>query len=176
MLSVVGEVDPKTVQSKSQLQRPEIRIRDPSTEEFVGNVTSDVPDLLSVHGTLISPQAVANATISLLFRRGQPFPGTPSLTWTINCERGEIRLTSPSTSLSAGAGEEPVKIQVQYFDTDKVEEAAFDWSERQKELPGPARDVSETLYAFAEGKEEGDGWVGIDSASVRAKMIEGFLN
>lgn len=39
-----------------------------------------------------------------------------------------------------------------------------------------ARTVSECLYAFAEGREEGDGWAGIESAAVRARLIEHFLN
>lgn len=95
---------------------------DPSTNEIIDRMTSDVPDLLSVHGALApSPLTAPNATVSLLFRRGQPFPGTPPLVWTINCERGEIQLVSPSgTGLQASSANN-VSIQVHYFDTDQVE-------------------------------------------------------
>jgi hypothetical protein len=141
-------------------------------------MASDVPDLLTLHGGLaLSPQSVPNATLSFLFRRGQPFPGTPSLVWTINCERGEIRLVSPSgIALQASAGNETVKIQIHYFETDEVEDVEWAWSERQQELPLLAKAVSECLYAFAEGREEGDGWAGIESAASRARLIEQFMN
>jgi hypothetical protein len=140
-------------------------------------MTSDVPDLLSLHGALASPQAVAGATLSFLFRRGQPFPGTPSLVWTINCERGEIRVVAPSgIALQARAYDEPVTLQVHHFDTDKVEDIDWDWGERQNELPMLARIVSECLYAFAEGREAGDGWAGVESAAARARMVEQFLD
>jgi hypothetical protein len=178
VLSVVGELDPASVHAKAQLQRPEIRVRDPATKEVVEHMTSDVPDLLSVHGALASSaQSAPGATLSFLFRRGQPFPGTPSLVWTINCERGEIRVVAPSgIALQARAYDEPVTIQVHHFDTDKVEDVEWHWSERQEELPLLARAVSECLYAFAEGREVGDGWTGIESAAVRARMVEQFMS
>jgi hypothetical protein len=178
VLSVVGELDPSSVHARTQLQRPDIRIRDPTTNKIIEHITSDVPDLLSLHGALASsPQSVPGATLSFLFRRGQPFPGTPSLVWTINCERGEIRLISPTgIALQASASDESVKIQVHYFATDEIENVEWAWNKRQEELPLFARSVSECLYAFAEGREEGDGWAGIESAAVRARLIEQFLN
>ncbi|KAF2832572.1 NAD(P)-binding protein [Ophiobolus disseminans] len=178
VLSVLGELDLESIHGRTQLQRPEIRIRNPSTNKIVGSMTSDVPDLLSFHGALVPSQLSApDATLSFYFRRGQPFPGTPSLTWTINCERGEIRLVSPSgIALQASAYESPVTIQVHRFDTNEVEEVEWGWSERQEELPLLARSVSECLYAFADGKAEGDGWTGIESAAVRARLIEKFLS
>jgi hypothetical protein len=177
VLSVVGELDSSTVHTKTQLQRPTVRVRDVSANKIVETVTSDVPDLLTVHGALTSSSLAApNATLSINFRRGQPFPGTPPLVWTINCERGEIRLLSPSgTALQASAGDD-VSIQVHHFDTDKVEDISWTWKERQQGLPLMARSVSECLYAFAEGRNEGDGWAGIESAAVRAKLIEQFLD
>lgn len=178
VLSVIGELDASSVHAKTQLQRPDVRIRDPSTNEIVDHMTSDVPDLLSLHGALAaSPQSVLGATLSFLFRRGQPFPGTPSLVWTINCERGEIRLVSPSgIALQASASNETVKIQVHHFNSDEVEDVEWTWSERQQDLPLLAKAVSESLYAFAEGHEEGDGWAGIESAASRARLIEQFMN
>jgi hypothetical protein len=178
VLSVVGELDQSSLHVKTQLQRPAIRVRDPSTNEIVEHITSDVPDLLSLHGALAaSPQSVPGATLSFLFRRGQPFPGTPSLVWTINCEFGEIRLVSPGgIALQASAGTESVSIQVHHFETNEVEDIEWAWSERQQELPLLAKAVSECLYAFAEGREEGNGWAGVESAAGRARLIEHFLS
>lgn len=48
--SVVGDVIPGTDSVKLQIQRPEIRVRDPQTDEIIDSVHSDVPDLLSLHG------------------------------------------------------------------------------------------------------------------------------
>jgi hypothetical protein len=177
VLSVVGELEPTSVHAKTQLQRPSVRVRDASTDTTVETITSDVPDLISVHGAL-APSSVAapDATLSISFRRGQPFPGTAPLVWTINCELGEIQLVSPSgTALQASAGDD-VSIRVHHFDTDKVEDISWAWKDRQQDLPIMARSVSECLYAFAEGREEGEGWAGIESAAVRAGMIEQFLS
>ncbi|KAJ4373081.1 hypothetical protein N0V83_003372 [Neocucurbitaria cava] len=176
VLSVVGDLDVSSVEAKTQLQRPSVRIRDPSTNEIIDCTTSDVPDLLSFHGTIASSQAAPNATLSFLFRRGQPFPGTPPLTWTINCEHGEIRLLSPSgTNLEPNEGDEPLTIQVHHFDSDTVENVEWKWGDRQTELPVLARNVMESLYAFADGKEEGKGWVSLEDAARRAALIRSFL-
>jgi hypothetical protein len=178
VLSVIGELDQSSLHAKTQLQRPAVRIRDPSNNEIVDQVTSDVPDLLSLHSALVSsPQSAPGATLSFLFRRGQPFPDTPSLVWTINCEFGEIRLVSPGgIALQASGGSKSVSIQVHHFNNDEVEDIEWAWSERQQQLPLLARAVSECLYAFAEGRGEGDGWVGIESAAGRARLIEHFLS
>jgi hypothetical protein len=177
VLSVVGELESSSVHAKAQIQRPNIRVRDTSKNEIIEHMTSDVPDLLSVHGALApSPLTAPNATLSLFFRRGQPFPGDPPLVWNINCEHGEIRLVSPSGTGLQASGATDVSIKVHHYDTNEVEDVEWAWSERQKGLPIMARTVSECLYAFAEGREEGDGWVGIESAAGRARMIKGFLD
>lgn len=98
------------------------------------------------------------------------------LVWTINFERGEIKLvsdTSPFLRFHDGSG--PVTIQVHRFDSDEVKEVAWDWSEEQKQVPIIARDVMKTLLDFAEGKKEGDGWVGLKDAAEYAKVIDSFL-
>ena len=155
VLSVVGDVQPGTLHPQLQLQRPVVRIRDPSTNSITRTVKSDVPDLISLNGRL----PPSSATFSYLFRRGQPFPGDPALSWSINLEHGEIRLVSTSgLNLETGA---PATIHVHWFDNDQVEEVKWEWNEEFAELPGSARNVISTLVAFAEGRAEGDGWVGI---------------
>jgi predicted dehydrogenase len=169
VLSVVGDLQPEQVHSKLQLQRPDVRVRDSSTKQIIDTVRSNVPDLVSLHGTL----QPSSATLTYLFRRGQPFPGTPALTWTINLEHGEIRLVSPSsTNLELG---EPAEIHVHWHDDDKVEEVKWEWNAEQAALPPSARNVISTLVAFADRKAPGDGWVSIEDAANRARLIEGFL-
>ena len=156
--SVIGEaVD---THSHLQLQRPEMKLRDPSTNTIIKTVTSDVPDLITVTGSL-SGSAVAQegASLSVRFRRGQQFKGEPALTWHINCEKGEIRLTAPSgTSLHANSYSDPVTIEVHDFDTDEVRNVQWEWPKWEEELDLPivGRSVAKLYEAFhAEAVEGG---------------------
>lgn len=179
LFSVIGDIDTATVQAKTQIQRPEIRIRDRSTNEITEKVTSDVPDLLSFNARLQpSKHTVDDATLSFLFRRGQPFPGTPLVTWAFNFQHGEIRVQSPSSSSfdADPSDEEKVTIKVHRYEDDKVEDVGWRWSAEQSALPLMARLVSETLYAFADGRDAGDGWVSVDDAAKRAALIEKLIN
>jgi hypothetical protein len=151
--------------------------------EIVDTIRSDVPDLLSLHGALLpTAQNTKDATLSVLFRRGQPFPGTPPLTWTINCEYGEIRIVNNSSAtLLTGANDMPLIFQVHWFEDDRVEDIGFAWSKEQEEVPAMGRDVQRTLFSFADavgrgkGDVEKDGWVDLEDAAKRAAQIEGFL-
>lgn len=62
-----------------------------------------------------------------------------------------------------------------WFDSDEVEEVKWEWSGEQAALPPSARNVINTLVAFADGKVPGDGWVDIEDAENRARLIESFL-
>lgn len=165
------------MQAKLQLQRPNIPVRDPTSNKIVEHIKSDVPDFVALHGTLMSGNiALTNATLSFNFRRGQPFPGTPSLQWTINCEHGEIRIVSPSTTtLEPKEDDDPVSIKVHVFETNEVRDAEVQWEDQQLDLPVAARSVARCLYAFADRRPEGDGWTGIESAAKRARLIYDFL-
>jgi hypothetical protein len=139
-----------------QLQRPDVKIRDPTTtNSIVETVKSDVPDLIVVAGSLEeSPIAQEGATLHGRFRRGQPFGGEPALVWYINGEKGEIRLTSPSgTALQAFSYSEPVTIEVHDFESGKVELVDWSWSPWQDELPLPARCIGALYEAFADRDE-----------------------
>jgi len=166
------------VQSASQIQRPSVRIRDPSTNIISETITSNVPDLLSLNARLTpSPYTAANATLSFFFRRGQPFPGGSALTWILNFEHGEIKVESPTSGfLEQGPKDEPITIQVHRYEDDSVEDVQWQWSGEQAGLPLPARSVSATLFAFADGKPEGTGWVGVGDAARRATLIAKFLD
>ncbi|ORX98945.1 hypothetical protein BCR34DRAFT_547762 [Clohesyomyces aquaticus] len=174
--SVVGELVPGTVHTQFELQRPNIRIRDPSTGEIVETIHSNVPDLLSLDGRLTHEHAAQNASLHFHFRRGQPFPGIPSLDWRINFERGEVRLVAPSgISLQAAPYDEPVTIQLFDFDKESLEDVPWEWNDLQKEVPIRARTVLSCLYAFADGATRGNGWVGLEDATKRAEQIENWL-
>lgn len=98
------------------------------------------------------------------------------LTWSINCEHGEIRVVSvTSPFLRFHEGDGPVTIQVHNFDSDEVKDVAWDWSEEQKQVPIIARDIMKSLLDFAGGKKEGDGWVGLKDAAEYAEIINSFL-
>ncbi|KAJ5945492.1 NAD(P)-binding protein [Penicillium verhagenii] len=174
--SVVGDIIPGTDDARTQIQRSDIRVRDPQTDRIIESIRSDVPDLLSLHGSLPeSPHVHANASLIAYFLRGQPFPGDPSLSWTLTGEKGTIRLTAPAgISLQADAYAEPVTIAVHQFDTDKLEMVPWAWSERQMEVPTPARSVQRSLISFANADESG--YVSLEDAARRAGQIEGWLD
>ncbi|KAF2106109.1 putative oxidoreductase [Lophiotrema nucula] len=180
ILSTLGELDPSTTHSTLQIRRPDVKVRDTTSNEIVETIKSDVPDILALNGTVKE----SGATLSFNFRRGQPFPGTPPLTWTIDFEEGELRFNSPSgTSLTTGPNG-GVSIEVHHFDTDKVEEIPWDWKsskdENGDELSETAKNVQRVLFAFgddiAAGKKEGDGWLGVEDAAARAEQIWGFFD
>lgn len=110
------------------------------------------------------------------FRAGQPFPGDPSFVFSINCEKGEIKLVSETgLVLEFAPPNKPVTIKVHRFDTDQVENVKWQWAPEQLEVPPPAKGVQPTLWAFADGKKEGDGWIGIETARERAKMLDDMM-
>ena len=115
-----------------------------------------------------------SATLTCFFRRGQAFPSTPALTWTINCEQGEIRMVSPD-GLAFDFSTTPVPITVYHFDTNAVEDVAWAWDDAVLQVPPQARNIMRSLLAFADGEPEGDGWVGIEMAAKRAAQIDGWL-
>jgi hypothetical protein len=131
-----------------------------------------------------APHTTSAATFSLFFRRGDPFPGTPALTVSIVCEKAEISYVLPSgTALLALKPGDPITIKIHRFDTNEVEDVHWEFTAEQKEVPIRARDVMTCLYAFADGLDaatrnnEGErGWVSLEDAADRARLIESFLS
>ncbi|KAB5543098.1 oxidoreductase family protein [Coniochaeta sp. 2T2.1] len=153
--SAVGKTSSAT--GHFQLQRPEVKIRDPKGTAIIATAKSDVPDLIAVTATLApSPTVVKNATFQLRLRRGQPFPGEPPVWFTINGEKGEIRLTNRAgTSPHSSADPDDFRIEVHDFESDEVERVEWDWEGWQKELPIAGRIVASLYEEFAMGGEEG---------------------
>ncbi|OKL60079.1 hypothetical protein UA08_04941 [Talaromyces atroroseus] len=173
--SVVGDVVPETEHVHFQLQHPEIRVRDPRTGELVEKFASDVPDLLSLHGSLPeSSFAVPKATLVAYFSRGRPFPGDPAISWTLNCERGTIRFVSPSsTALHVNGYEAPITITVHQFKANRLEQVPWTWSEAQLEFPLRARSTQDCLVALVEGNKER--YVSLEDGAKRARQTLRWL-
>lgn len=154
--SVLG--DATGLQASLQLQRPNVKLRDGSGK-ITETVISDVPDLIKVSGVLPeSSFTQKGATLQVRFRRGQPFKGEPAFAWHINCEKGEIRLTSPSgSSIHANSYSEPVVIEVHDFASDEVRTVDWAWPEWQEEddLPIVSRSVALLYEALHEDLRKG---------------------
>ncbi|KAF6809711.1 oxidoreductase family protein [Colletotrichum sojae] len=151
--SVLGEAT--SLKAHSQIQRPRVQIRGPASKEIVETVTSTVPDLVVATATIASSDHVAEgATLLARFRRGQPFKGEPALVWSINGEKGEIRVTSDATTaLQAGAETSAVRIELHDFATDEVEKVEWEWEGWQAELPVWSRSIGRLYEDFTEGKD-----------------------
>lgn len=154
--SILGEAT--GLQPSLQLQRPKVQLRDGSGH-VVDTVVSNVPDLIMVTGSLGGSSITQEgASLHVRFRRGQQFKGEPALTWYINGELGELRLTAPGgTSLHASAYSEPVVIEIHDFSTDQVRSVEWKWPQWQEEdsLPIVSRSVARLYEAFYEDLKEG---------------------
>ncbi|KAH8654882.1 hypothetical protein BGZ61DRAFT_434870 [Ilyonectria robusta] len=170
---VLGELS--DFKSHVQIQRPNVRIRDPATNKILETIKSDVPDLVFAVGTLSeSTTSQDGASVLLRFRRGQPFNGEPALVWTINGEKGEIRLVAQDgTTLHANAYTGPVTIEIHDFETNQVETVEWSWEEWQEGLPVLARSVGAVYEIFADGGIES--LPSFDDALLRHQQLTGIL-
>lgn len=157
----------------THLRIPEVGIRDGSGN-IVGTVQSNVPDLVVVSGALPgSPQVSEGANLTLRFRRGEPFKGEPGLVWTIEGDKGELRLIAPSgPAINAMAYGQPVTIEVHDYDTDEVSPVEWSWYDWQEELPIASRNIGALYEVFAEG----GAYPTFQDALRRHEQIDGFLN
>jgi predicted dehydrogenase len=150
---VLGDWEEGGLDVKMQIQRPELKVF--GQEE--GRMKSDVPDLLSAHGTLKTIDegvVVPGATLTASFRLGVPFKGEPGLTWMIAGETGEVRVTAPGPYLMSGDSYNgPVTIEHHDHATNEVKVLEWDWAEYQKELPLRARSTAEIYERYAEWVE-----------------------
>jgi predicted dehydrogenase len=139
-------------QTHMAVSRPKISIIDPHSKSTVKETQSDVPDFLSIQGT-VSSGAILTGT----FRNGKPFKGTPAFVWSINGELGEILVTSPSGPYIFSGdsyGERP-QIQIHDFATDEVKELEWDWAEWQKDLPIRSRGIAQVYERYARWVDAG---------------------
>lgn len=170
---VLGEFT--KIDSKLQIQRPEVKVRDPATNTIAETVQSDVPDLLFAIGHLAPSDTTEKGASTLLrFRRGQPFKGEPALVWTIQGTKGEIKLVAQNgTTLHASAYLGPVTIQLYDFATDQAQEVSWAWAGWQEELPLLSRSVAEVYERFA--SSDGPSVAPFESAGARHKQLDDIL-
>ncbi|KAK4210322.1 Galactose/lactose metabolism regulatory protein-like protein [Rhypophila decipiens] len=170
--SVLGEA--VSLKGHFQLQRPEGKVFSPVTKEALPSVQSDVPDLIITTATLPeSPTVQKNATLLVNFRRGQSFPGEPIFVWTINGEKGEIRIVSQDSWavwVLPGNPKKPT-IEVHDFASGTVEELGWEYPDWHEELPTPARNVASLYEAFADGK----GYPTFEDALKRHEQLEEMI-
>ncbi|KAJ6437445.1 oxidoreductase family protein [Purpureocillium lavendulum] len=186
---VLGDMD--DIQTRLQLQRPDVKLCDPATRQVTETTRSNVPDLIIATGTLSASAAAAaaaaaaassgagaaqpGASVLISYRRGQPFAGSPGLVWTINGERGEIRLTAAGgPTLQSSAYTEPVTIEVHDFMSDEVETVDWAWEPWQEELPIPGRNIAQLYENFAEGRRDAS-TPSAEDALKRQRQIEEIL-
>ncbi|KAI1272287.1 oxidoreductase family protein [Xylaria sp. FL0933] len=178
---VLGEF--ASFQSRMQIQRPVLKLRDQNGVTTDREIHSDVPDLVAVHGKLAKGKAdiADNATLSFTFRSGQQFKGTPGFIWTINGEKGEIMVTANGAYIHSDSYKDPIEIKLHDHATDEVVPIEWDWQEWQKELPRRSRIVAELYERFASwwesGKPAGDlsedeEWPRLHDAVVRMREFE----
>ncbi|KAK7956759.1 uncharacterized protein PG986_005981 [Apiospora aurea] len=145
---VLGDLH--NTQSRLQLMRPDVKIKDSASGEVLETVKSNVPDLIHVTGVLPESNHVSNgATLSIRYRRGQPFKGEPPMVWTINGDKGEIRFTAHGgPGVNVTSKENAPVIEVHNFATDEVEQIEYDHGPRL-DVGLPARNVGSVYEAFA---------------------------
>ncbi|EME87032.1 uncharacterized protein MYCFIDRAFT_29647 [Pseudocercospora fijiensis CIRAD86] len=172
--SVLGEFE--SFHSHSQIQHPEQRING-ADGKVKGKYTSDVPDLLSIHGTLQASSRVAKgASLIVNFRKGPPFPGTLPFIWTINCENAEIRVTSErGPFLQSESNSYPVPIELHDFASGEVKSVEWLWEDWQEVIAARSRNVGKLYDLYAEGRVEEASCATFDSAVWRHGQLDWIL-
>ncbi|KAK5174309.1 uncharacterized protein LTR77_001389 [Saxophila tyrrhenica] len=171
--SVLGEYE--TSNAHLQIQRPEQTIiREDGTE---GPTRSNVPDLVSVHGTLQKSSSVADgASLLVKFLTGPPFPGSSPFTWTITGSKGRIQMSNERGPFIQSEGSAyPIPIQLEDFSTGEVKEVSWEWDEWQEALPPRGRNIAKMYDLYAEGRAEEVGVADFEAAVVRHRGLDGML-
>lgn len=145
------------------IQRPRVPITD-ANAQVLETVTSNVPDLIIVHGTLASSQS----PVDVRFRRGQPFKGSPGFEWIISGEKGEIKVSGPGPALQAW----DTGFKIELYDFAKDEVRNISWEEEYSNLPGTARNVARLYDAFATGDRTLYSYPDFNDAALRHAEIE----
>lgn len=131
------------------------------------DIPSNVPDQILLQGLLAS----SNAPISLHFRGGKPFPGTPGVEWRVQGEDGELRLTSPTMGLNIGNPD----AKLEFYDAGKgtvevLEVEKDEWDE----LPLPAQNIGRVYEAYRKGQWYPDFKWGIQRHEIIQKVWDSY--
>ena len=126
----------------------------------VETVKPDVPDFLTIHGTL----EVSNAPVGIVWRRRQPFKDTPGFVWDITGEKGEIRVTSPKPTFNVY--DEGTEIWMEDYQSREVKKV--EWKSSHENLGVAARNIAGLYEAYARG----EGYPDFEVAVRRMKEID----
>lgn len=159
-----------------QIQRPNQTIINRDTGA-TRQVVSDVPDLVSVHGTLgTSNYVTQGATLNVIFRSGPPFLGTTPFIWTIIGETGRIQVSNPrGPFIQSEASGFPTPIQVEDFKSGEVKEIDWKWEEWQQSLVARGRNIAKLYDLYYEGKALEAGAADFAGAVLRHAQIDDML-
>ncbi|KAH8896693.1 NAD(P)-binding protein [Thozetella sp. PMI_491] len=172
VLSVLGK--PHDAQSRLQTQRPEAHLFD-AEGKVIKTIKVNTPDLILYNARVASGIASEDASLSMRWRTGQPFPDEPALVWNIVGEKGEVRVVSQDgASLGVMAFKRRVTIEVHDFESDSIQFVEWDWSMWQRELPIPARNIGAVYEAFANG--EPGTYATFDDAAVRHEQLQAMFD
>lgn len=170
---VLGEFTTASASWRLQIQRPTVAI----TGSGGKTIHSDVPDYVAVHGEVTGkPYVAAGASLALTMRNGAAFPGDPGFVWTINGEKGELKITSPAGPYWQLDGGEKITIHVHDYATNAVREEMWKWEAWQEELQFCARSVGDMYEQFAAGAENSDAVPDFADAVVRHRELQGMLD
>lgn len=172
--TVLGEFESSN--ARLQIQRPNQTIINRDTGE-TRQVVSDVPDLVSVHGSLkVSSHIVQGATLSVIFRSGPPFPGTQPFVWTITGEKGRIQVSNPrGPYIQSLASAHPTPIQVEDFASGQVRVEPWSWEDWQEPLSAGSRNIAKLYDLYYEGKTQDYGVADFAGAVIRHAQIDSML-
>lgn len=157
VMLVLGELS--SFRSQLSIRRPQVPIIG-SDGTILETVATDVADHIMLQGILKS-----GAPLSVTFRRGPPFKGTPGFIWSIHGEKGEIRITAAGPALQANDNETTITIDT--FDQEELE--IIEWDQLFEHLPRPARNVAAMYESFANGETK---YPGFGHAVLRHRHIE----
>lgn len=172
--SILGEY--ASSHTHTQIQRPNQIIINKETGTTRAT-TSDVPDLVSVHGTLTPSHYISdNATLTVNFGTGPPFPGTTPFIWTITGTTGRMRVTSErGPFIQSEASAFPIPIEVEDFATGEVRKVAWDFESWQVPLLARGRNIAKMYDLYYEGRAEKYGLADFEGAVVRHRQLDEML-
>ncbi|KAG9239131.1 putative dehydrogenase [Amylocarpus encephaloides] len=144
-------------------RHPTKNIIDPAKDNQIvyKDVPNNVPDQIMMQG-IVSP---LNVPVSIHYRVGQPFPGTPQLDWRVQGDLGELRITMSTFFLMLGSPDEKLEYyNKQTGEIEILEPEKDEWDE----LPIPARNIARLYEAFRKDEWHPD----FDWAVKRHEMLD----
>lgn len=172
--SVLGEYEYSN--AYLQVQRPGQKVVNRETGAS-RPVTSDVPDLVSVHGTLQPSDQVADgASLTVNFKTGPAFPGITPFTWIITGEVGRLRMTSQrGPFIQSESSEHPIAVELQDFGTNEVKQIPWTWDDWQESLLGRGRNIAKMYDLYYEERAKQHGLCDFEGAVRRHAQTDGML-